>query len=121
MDFQFVRNDFNEPEAILSDDHLALGLFLTTELAAPSDILNKIQNAVKMIDNGKIQAIDIIGKVYQVAFDKGDVCVSALVLKHDVYDELPESTELYDQEQISECGFVDFKTVFEAWLAFCCE
>tara|TARA_R110002049_G_scaffold81004_5_gene205976 strand:+ start:650 stop:1060 length:411 start_codon:yes stop_codon:yes gene_type:complete len=121
MDFQFFRNDYNEPEAIFSGGHLALGHFLTTELVGEVYKINDIRSAIARLEKYQIESFEWVGKQYKLVIEQGDVCITALVLDHDFDDELPESTQLYDDEQKSECGLSDFSAVIDQWLVFCGE
>jgi uncharacterized protein YacL (UPF0231 family) len=121
MDYQFIRNDYNEAEAIFSGSHVAMGHFLTSELATDMAKMNAIREAITRLDNQCIESFEWLGKEYKLVIENGDVCITALVLEHELYDDLPESTQLYDDEQKSECGLSDFSEVLEDWLAFSCE
>jgi uncharacterized protein YacL (UPF0231 family) len=121
MDFQFFRNDYNEPEAIFSGGHLALGHFLTAELVGEVYKINDIRSAIARLEKYQIESFEWVGKQYKLVIEQGDVCITALVLDHDFDDELPESTQLYDDEQKSECGLSDFSAVIDQWLVFCGE
>lgn len=119
MDYQFIRNDDNEPEAIFSGEHLALGHFLNTELVGEANRLDDIRSAIARLQNHQIESFEWIGKQYKLAIEQSDVSITALVLDHYFDEELPESTELYDDEQKSECGLSDFSAVIDEWLVFC--
>lgn len=118
MDYRFIRNDVNEAEAIFFDDHLVLGHFLTTELVKDLSILYALQHVVSQLESRKIEVFEWLGSEYKLAIDRGDVCITALVLDHTVYDELPESTALSDHEQTVGCGLSDFASVLEEWRLF---
>lgn len=118
MDYQLIRNDFNKPEAVFSGDHLALGYFLTSELADNKEKINTIQAAIARAEARATDEFKWIGKEYKLSITNGEVLITALVLDHELYDELPESTQLYDKEQKIECGLSDFSAVIEDWLFY---
>ena len=118
MDYQFIRNDHNEALAIFSGDHLVLGHFLSTELVDKPDMISKIQKAIDAIEKRHIESFEWIGKEFKLRIEPGEACITALVLAHDVYDELPESTQLYDTEQKIECGLLDFSAALSEWSLF---
>jgi len=119
MDYQFIKNEYDEPEAVFSNGHEALGYYLTSELANQASKLVEIQNAIEQIQSRKIQSFESIGKAYILRVEDDGVCISASALEYDFYEELPESTELYDSEQTCECGLLDFSLVLEEWQIFC--
>ena len=121
MDYQFINNDYNEPEAIFSGHHLAIGYFLTLELAENVVEIKAICAAISRIETRAMDEFEWLGKEYKLFIEKGEVCITALALEYEVYDELPESTQLYDKEQKSECGLSDFREVLEEWLFYISE
>lgn len=118
MDYQFIRNEYNEPEAIFSGNHLAMGNFFTSELASNTRLIHDIRAAILRLEINKTDSFEWLGKEYKLAIEHKEVSVTALVLDHDVYDELPESTQLYDKEQKSGCGLSDFSDVIDDWLSY---
>ena len=119
MDYQFIKNEYDEPEAVFSSGHEALGYYLTSELANQTSKIEDIQKAIGQIQSRKIQNFVSTGKAYILRIEDDDVRVSAVALEYDFDEELPESTELYDGEQTCECGLLDFSLVLEQWQIFC--
>ena len=119
MDYQLLRNDDNEPEAIFSDSHLALGQFLTHELGANIQSINDICDAITQLENNTLTSYEWLGKEFKLCIEKHGVSIKAFVLDQDCLDELPESTQLYDEDYICDCGFFDFSEVLNDWKLFC--
>ena len=76
MDYQFIRNDYNQPEAIFSGDHLALGYFLSSELADNIEKINTIHKAIARAEVHASNEFEWIGNEYKLLIDNGEVCIS---------------------------------------------
>jgi uncharacterized protein YacL (UPF0231 family) len=118
MDFQFIRNENAQPLAIFSMGAETLGRWLSDELA---DDQQKIKDLLQVIE--KLQRKDIVefrlqGLEYDLHLNYDEIEVLAHELSLSAPEELPEGTELYDQEYITGCGLEDFKLVLLSWLDF---
>ncbi|KZY29796.1 MULTISPECIES: YacL family protein [unclassified Oleiphilus] len=70
------------------------------------------------MEKGQITQYHFQGSEFQLRLDKVGAEVLANALGYEVYEELPENTELYDQELQAECGLLDFQQALLEWQRF---
>jgi hypothetical protein len=119
VDYQLLRNDDNKPEAIFSGSHLALGQFLTHELGTNIEAINEICEAIAQFENNILTSYEWLGREFKLSIENHGVSIKDFVLDQDCFDELPESTQLYDEDSICDCGLLDFSDLLNDWKVFC--
>lgn len=124
MDFKFFINEQLQPEAKFSMGHEAIGRWLSEELRENRDAIEALLQTITKIEKNDIQKKTIEGKEFILRIDRDEVEIIALVLDgdapsdEDIQDDIPEDTNLYNEEMRSECGLPDFKYAVESWLVF---
>lgn len=124
MDFKFFTNDQLQLEAKFSMGHEAIGRWLTEELGKNRDAIETLLQTIAKIEKNEIQDESIEGKDFVLRLHKDEVEIIALTFIGDAcsdfddQDDIPEDTNLYNEEMRSECGLPDFKYAVESWLVF---
>jgi uncharacterized protein YacL (UPF0231 family) len=70
------------------------------------------------LQSKEIKEFVLEGNDINLSLDPYEVEVRSKILDVDAPIELPEGTELYDQESISGCGLEDFSNVLNSWQEF---
>jgi len=117
MDYEFVFDDFAEPVAIFSIGHEAIACWFNEELGS-LETIKHLLGMLMRLEERVISEHHIQGREFQLRLNNDSAEVVANSLGFEVYEELPESTELYDQELQAECGLIDFKQALIAWQVF---
>lgn len=118
MDYEFSRNEQNEAVALFSSGHEAIGHFLEMEVAACENKCQALLKVITDIEANPLMEFEDRGQAHQLCIRQGEVAIRDMLLDTYVDQDLPESTELYDQEHQAECGLYDFKVILEEWLYF---
>lgn len=118
MDYEYTVDEFGQLSAQFSIGYEALGLWFNEELCFDKEKISNLLNQTNLLEKRKIQPFHIDGKEFQLRVSGEGVEVVALALGIEVYEELPESTNLYDQESYSECGLQDFIQALKMWQDF---
>ncbi len=115
-----------QPEAKFSMGHEAVGRWLTEELGKNRDSIEALLQTITKIEKNEIRKKSIEGKEFILRIDRDEVEIVALALDGDIgsdfdtQDDIPEDTNLYNEEMRAECGLPDFKHAVESWQAFIC-
>lgn len=118
MDYDFSFDEYDKPIAEFSMGHEAMGSWFSEELGANQQRIEEIIDIVDQLIHRRIQQRQIEGTEYQLRMSQEDVEVRALSLELDIDEELPEDTNLYDEESFSECGLEDFQQALISWQEF---
>jgi len=118
MDYDFTVDDYGCPIAMFSAGHEALGSWLSEELAEDQTAIVELLKLIDRLEQGVISQYHIEGNQFQLNLERDQIEVLALALHSEVYEELPEDTNLYDQESQAGCGLQDFKQVLLLWQEF---
>ena len=118
MDYDFSFDEYDKPIAEFSMGHEAMGSWFSEELGANQQRIKEIIDIVDQLIHRRIQQRQIEGTEYQLRMSQEDVEVRALSLELDIDEELPEDTNLYDEESFSECGLEDFQQALISWQEF---
>ncbi len=118
MDYDFSFDEYDKPIAEFSMGHEAMGSWFSEELGANQQRIEEIIDIVDQLIHRRIQQRQIEGTEYQLRMGQEDVEVRALSLELDIDEELPEDTNLYDEESFSECGLEDFQQALISWQEF---
>ena len=118
MDYQFERNESNEPLATFSVGHEAIGHFLSSELKTDIAKCKFLLESISKIEKKQVFNQQYDGKDYQLNLSDSGIEIKGTALAFENREELPEGTELYDQEQEAECGLFDFKMLLLDWITY---
>ena len=118
MDYEFTRDEYGKVFAQFSMGHEAIGRWFSQELGTDQAALVELLERIDALEQRKIGQHRIEGDEYQLRLNWDQIEVLAMALEIDVDEELPESTNLYDQELFSECGLQDFKQAVLRWQEF---
>ena len=118
MDYQFERNETNEPLAKFSAGHEAIGHFLCSELKTDLTKCESLLDIIARIEKKQLFNHHYIGKHFKLNLSDDGAEIIGTALDFDAGEELPEGTELYDQEQEAECGLFDFKMLLLDWINY---
>jgi uncharacterized protein YacL (UPF0231 family) len=118
MDYQFERNEINEPLATFSAGHEAIGHFLSSELKTDLAKCEYLLDIIAKIEKKQLFNQQYNGRDYQLNLSDSGIEIKGTALAFEAREELPEGTELYDQEQEAECGLFDFKMLLLDWVTY---
>ncbi|GAA6184626.1 MULTISPECIES: YacL family protein [Alteromonadaceae] len=118
MNYQFIRNLQGIPVAQFEMGHEAFSRWFSEELGTSQHKIEDIFVAIDRLEKRQIKEYVLAGKEINLRIDYYEVEVRSKDLDMDGPDELPEGTELYDQESISGCGLEDFTQVLRSWRDF---
>lgn len=118
VDYDFSFDEYDKPVAEFSMGHEAMGSWFTDELGTNQQRIEELLDIIDQLINHRIEQRLIEGTEYQLRLNQEDAEVRALSLDIDIDEELPENTNLYDEESFSECGLEDFQQVLISWHEF---
>lgn len=115
MDYEYRYNSQNQPVAEFSMGHEAIGRWITDELGASSAKIQELLGVIEAIENTQLAQKTIFGRELTLSLSQEDVEITAAF---DTDEELPEDTNLSEDESTASCGLPDFKQAVEEWLEF---
>jgi len=118
MDYEYTIDEYGQLNAQFSIGYEAMGLWFNEEIESNQAVISDLLERIHQLEQRKISHFHKEGKEFQLRLNWDGVEVLALALGVEVYEELPESTHLYDQESFSECGLQDFKQAVITWQEF---
>jgi len=118
VDYDFTFDEYDKPIAEFSMGHEAIGSWFNDELGANQQRIEELVDIIEQLLSHRIQQRQVDGTEYQLRMNQEDVEVVALSLGLEVDEELPENTNLYDDESYAECGLEDFQQVLISWQEF---
>ena len=118
MDYDFTFNEYDKPIAEFSMGHEAMGTWFNHELGANQQRIEELVDIVDQLINRRIEQRLIEGTEYRLRMNQEDVEVVALSLGLEVDEELPENTNVYEDESHAECGLEDFQDALVSWQEF---
>ncbi len=98
--------------------HEAMGTWFNDELGANQQRIEELVDIVDQLINRRIEQRLIEGTEYRLRMNQEDVEVVALSLGLEVDEELPENTNVYEDESHAECGLEDFQDALVSWQEF---
>lgn len=98
MDYDFTFDEYDKPIAEFSMGHEAIGIWFNDELGANQQRIDELVDIIDQLVHHRIQQRQIEGTEYQLRLSQENVEVIALSLGLEVDEELPEDTNLYDEE-----------------------
>lgn len=118
MDYDFSFDEYDRPVAEFSMGHEAIGTWFNDELGKNEQRIEEIIEVLDQLVNRRIQQRHIEGSEFQLRMNQENIEVIALSLGLEVDEELPENTNLYDDESFAECGLEDFQEALISWQDF---
>jgi uncharacterized protein YacL (UPF0231 family) len=118
VDYDFSFDEYDKPVAEFSMGHEAMSSWFSNELGANEQRIEEIIEIIDQLINRRIEHRLIEGTEYQLRLNQTDAEVRSLSLDIDFDEELPENTNLYDEESFSECGLEDFQQALQSWQEF---
>jgi hypothetical protein len=118
VDYDFTFDEYDKPIAEISMGHEAIGIWFNDELGANQQRIDELVDIIDQLVHHRIQQRQIEGTEYQLRLSQENVEVIALSLGLEVDEELPEDTNLYDEESYAECGLEDFQEALISWQEF---
>jgi uncharacterized protein YacL (UPF0231 family) len=119
VDYEFTFNEYDKPIAEFSMGHEAIGTWFNDELGTNLQRIEELVDIVDQLVRRRVQERLIEGTEYRLHMNQEDVEVVALSLGLEVdEEELPENTNLYDDESHAECGLEDFQDALVSWQEF---
>jgi uncharacterized protein YacL (UPF0231 family) len=118
VDYDFSFDEYDRPVAEFSMGHEAIGTWFNDELGNNEQRIEEIIEVLDQLVNRRIQQRQIEGTEYKLRMNQENIEVIALSLGIEVDEELPENTNLYDDESFAECGLEDFQEALISWQEF---
>ena len=118
MDYQFTRNELGVAIAEFEMGSEVFSRWFSEELGEQQEKITEIQQAIENLERQHIDQFVWQGQELRITLNADEVEVRSKVLDLDALEDLPEGTELYDQEFIGGCGLDDFKQVLISWHDF---
>ena len=118
MNYQFRRDQQGSPLAQFDMGSETFSRWFSEELGDDHDKIAAILAAIQQLQSEQIKEFVLQGNDISLSLDPYEVEVRSKILDIDAPDELPEGTELYDQESIAGCGLEDFIRVITSWNDF---
>lgn len=118
MNYQFKRDLHGTPFAHFDMGGETFSRWFSDELGSDKKKIETILLAIQQLQTEQIKEFVLAGREINLVMGADEVEVRSKVLDVDSPDELPEGTELYDQEFISGCGLEDFIQVLSSWAEF---
>jgi hypothetical protein len=118
MNYQFIRDLQGSPVAEFEMGSETFSQWFTQELGTDENKIAAVFNAIQQLESRQIKEFLLQGNDVSLLLDPYEVEARSKILDVDAPDELPEGTELYDQESIAGCGLEDFIQVLQSWRDF---
>lgn len=118
MDYDFSFDEYDRPVAEFSMGHEAIGTWFNDELGKNEQRIEEIIEVLDQLVNRRIQQRHIEGSEFQLRMNQENIEVIALSLGLEVDEELPENTNVYEDESFAECGLEDFQEALISWQEF---
>jgi uncharacterized protein len=118
VDYDFTFDEYDKPVAEFSMGHEAIGSWFSEELGSNQQRIEELIDIVDQLVHRRIQQRQVEGTEYQLKLNQEEVEVRALSLELEIDEELPEDTNLYDDESFAECGLEDFQQALISWQEF---
>ena len=118
MNYQFMHDHQGKPFAQFDMGSETFSRWFSEELGNDHNKIAAIFAAIQQLQSEQIKEFVLQGNDIRLTLDPEEVEVRSKNLDIDAPDELPEGTELYDQESIAGCGLEDFIQVLTSWNDF---
>lgn len=121
MDYLFTRDLNAHPFAEFSMGAEAMGHWFNEELGCDKNKISQLLHIISQLQCKQLTSYKLKGKEYLLQLDSEEAEITSKWLANEAPEDLPEGTELYDQESIAGCGLEDFKHILESWQNFISE
>lgn len=118
MNYQFIRDLQGSPVAEFDMGSETFSHWFTHELGADQSKIKTLLDVIQQLQNQEIKSFLLEGHEFNLSLDPDEVEIRSKILDVDAPDELPEGTQLYDQESMAGCGLEDFIRVLHSWSDF---
>ncbi|MCR8923222.1 YacL family protein [Dasania sp. GY-MA-18] len=118
MDYEFTLDEYDRPIAEFSSGFEALGRWLSEEVSNDEQQIEELLDIITQLEQKRINSRQLFGRDAQLTLSHNEVEAIALALTEDSSYELPEDTQLYNDESEASCGLLDFKEAVLAWQQF---
>ena len=118
MNYQFKRDQHGSPVAQFDMGSEVFTHWFSQELGSDQKKIDAIFVAIEQLESKQIKEYVIAGKEFGLLLDPYEVEIRSTILSLEAPEDLPEGTELYDQESMSGCGLEDFVHVLRSWSDF---
>lgn len=119
MDYRFDINERNQPQALMSMGHEALGDWLSHDIGNDPAQCQQLLQWVSELEQRQRTTVNWQTAHYDLHMDRDEV---SLTSRHgyDETDQVLEDSHLhvYDDESEAGCGLDDFRELIQAWLTF---
>lgn len=122
MNYQFTRDISGQALAKFDMGAETFAQWFSEELGNDKAKIDTLLNAIEQLNNKQIKDFELPGKEINLRLNTDEVeAVSKYVDGDDfenLAEDLPEGTQVYDQESASGCGLEDFTQVLISWKEF---
>jgi len=115
LDYDFSFDHHDRPVAEFSMGHEAFGLWFSEELGTNARKITALLDAVNRLENRTAFDATFNSMGLQLTLTREDAQICPMF---DSFDELPEDTELSEDDTNAECGLADFKAALLDWQTF---
>ena len=121
VDYEFTVDDIGRPVAKFSMGAEAIGRWFSEDMRADQRQIDDLLGIIEQLEQREIGQHQQRGSEFQLKLNQYEIEVLALALDLDIDDELPEETNLYDEEAFAGGGLQDVKHAVISWRSFGCE
>lgn len=121
MNYQFIRDLEGSPIAQFDMGSETFSRWFSEELGNDKNKIAALLDIIQKLQSEQLKEYVLQGAEFNLSLDSDEVEIRSKTLDVDAPTELPEGTELYDQESISGCGLEDFNRVLGSWSDFVSE
>jgi len=118
VDYEFTLNEYDQPVAEFSMGFETLGHWLSEEVGDNQHRIEELLRIIQQLEQHRLNSHELFGKNFHGHINQDEVKIFSLALDGTVDEELPENTQLYDDELSAACGLQDFKHALLNWQAF---
>lgn len=115
LDYDFSFDEYDQPIAEFSMGHEAFGLWFSEELKADSHKIQALLKAVDALEKHTSFEAVFMAWGMELTLTREEAEIAPL---QDTFDELPEDTDLSEDNSHAHCGLADFKAALLSWRSF---
>jgi|SaaInl59LU_5_DNA_1037362.scaffolds.fasta_scaffold77523_2 uncharacterized protein YacL (UPF0231 family) len=122
MNYQFIRDISGQALAKFDMGGETFAQWFSEELGNDKAKIDALLHAIEQLNNKQINTFELPGKEIHLRMNADEVEAVSKYLDNDDFEsqaeDLPEGTQVYDQESASGCGLEDFAQVLASWKDF---
>lgn len=118
MNYQFIRDLEGSPIAQFDMGSETFSRWFSEELGSDENKIAVVFEIIQKLQSEQIKEYVLQGSEFNLSLDQDEVEIRSKTLDVEAPVNLPEGTELYDQESIAGCGLEDFSHVLASWNDF---